>query len=109
MEIKLIGERYNPLLKRKEIYIEIKNDGATISRKECREKLIALFNADKYCLIVDNIKQEYGMKKCKVYVKIYDSKEFVKKYEALHKLRKNFSKEELKNVFGIDVEKEGEE
>ncbi len=103
-----MNERYNPLLKRKEIHVEFKLNGATISRKDCRDKLVALFNADKYCLIVDNIKQEFGMKKCKVYVKIYDSRDYVKKYEALHKLRKNFSKEELKNVFGIE-EKEGEE
>ncbi|RLI92339.1 MAG: 30S ribosomal protein S24e [Candidatus Altiarchaeales archaeon] len=93
MEIKIIEDKFNKLLNRREIYFIVNYDGATPSIKDVRNKLIAQLDADKELLIVDYIRSEFGMKRAKGFAKIYKDKEGMK-IEPKHKIEKNFPKEE---------------
>ena len=58
MEIKIISERYNPLLKRKEYRFIVDHDGATPTFRDVKLKLAAMLNANKDLLIVEKIVEE---------------------------------------------------
>lgn len=90
MEIRIESERYNPLLKRKEVYFRIKFNGKTPSRKEIREKIAGLLNAEPERFVVQYIKTEFGKKEAKCYAKIYDTAEDLKRIEEDYVLIRNF-------------------
>jgi len=89
MEVEIVGEKENPLLKRKELKIRIIHDDATPSRAEVREKVIALTNADKETVVVSSIKTKFGIKESIGLVNIYKTKERALEIEPKHKLEKN--------------------
>ena len=95
MEIVVEKERYNPLLKRREIHARIVywGEGATPPRKAVREKFAGLFNAELDRIVVDYIKPEFGKQEAKCYVKIYDTPEDLKAIEEEHIIRRNFGEE----------------
>uniref|UniRef100_A0A7J2TIQ5 Small ribosomal subunit protein eS24 n=1 Tax=Archaeoglobus fulgidus TaxID=2234 RepID=A0A7J2TIQ5_ARCFL len=90
MEVKIEAERYNPLLRRKEVYFRIKFDGKTPTRKEVREKLAGIMGAELERVVVQYIKTEFGKREAKCYAKIYDSAEDLKKVEPKYILMRNF-------------------
>ncbi len=90
MEIRVESERYNPLLKRKELHLRVSFNGKTPSRAEIREKIAGLMNAEQNRLVIDYVKNEFGKREAKVYVKIYDSAEAMKAIEERHILERNF-------------------
>ncbi|MDI9646388.1 MAG: 30S ribosomal protein S24e [Archaeoglobales archaeon] len=96
MEVFVDLERYNPLLRRKEIYCRISYEGKTPTREEVRSKISGLFAAEPERIVVDYIKTEFGRMEAKAYVKIYDSKEQLEKIEDKHILARNFGKKEEK-------------
>jgi small subunit ribosomal protein S24e len=110
MEIVVEKERYNPLLKRKEIHARIVywGEGATPSRKAVREKMAGLFNAELDRIIVDYIKPEFGKQEAKCYVKIYDTLEDLKAIEEEHIIRRNFEEEEKAEGEGEQAEAQTE-
>ncbi len=89
MIIKIISERYNPLLKRKEIRFIVEHDGATPKFEEVKAKLVAMLNADNNLLILEKIVEEAGMQRAKGYAKLYDDMNMLKFIEREHILRKN--------------------
>ncbi|ENN96682.1 30S ribosomal protein S24e [Methanocaldococcus villosus KIN24-T80] len=89
MEIKIVSDRYNPLLKRREIKFILDHEGATPTFKDVRSKLCAMFNVDKNLLILEKIVEETGMQRCRGYVKIYDDENILKLVERKHILLKN--------------------
>ena len=93
MEVYVDRERYNPLLKRKEVYATVKFDGATPSRDVVRGKIAGLFNAEQDRVVVDYIKTEFGKTEAKCYVKIYDTHEDMLEVEEKHIIRRNFEQE----------------
>ena len=94
MEIKILSERYNPLLKRKEYRFIVDHDGATPAFKDVKLKLAAILNASKDLLVVEKIVEEAGMQRVRGYAKLYDSEEMLKLVEREHILRKNKIEEE---------------
>lgn len=90
MEIRVESEKYNPLLKRREIYLRIKFSEKTPKRQEVREKVAGHFSVELDRIVVNSIKTEFGKKEAKCYVKIYDSAEELKKIEEEHILVRNF-------------------
>ncbi|ACV24693.1 30S ribosomal protein S24e [Methanocaldococcus fervens] len=94
MEIKILSERYNPLLKRKEYRFIVDHDGATPTFKDVKLKLAAILNANKDLLIVEKIVEEAGMQRARGYAKLYDNEEMMKLVEREHILRKNKIEEE---------------
>ena len=92
MDVLVEKERYNPLLKRKELYLKIVywGEGATPTRQAVREKIAGLFNAELDRIVVDYIKPEFGKQEAKCYAKIYDSHEDLMSIEEDHIIRRNF-------------------
>ena len=94
MEVYVDRERYNPLLKRKEIHAKIRYDGATPSRNAVREKIAGLFNAELDRVIIEHIKPEFGKTEAYCYAKIYDTAEDLNSIEERHIIQRNFGKSE---------------
>ncbi len=93
MEVYVESERYNPLLKRKEIHCRLSFEGRTPSRREVRERIAGLMNAEIERIIIDYIKTEFGKTEAKCYVKIYDSVDDLKAIEEDHIIARNFEEE----------------
>jgi small subunit ribosomal protein S24e len=105
LEISVESERYNPLLKRRELHLRVSFDGKTPSRAEIREKVAGIMNAEQNRLVIDYVKNEFGKREAKVYAKIYDSVEAMKAIEEKHILERNFP--ELKTEKKEAEKKEG--
>ena len=90
MEIKIEAERYNPLLRRREVHFRVKFENKTPTRGEVREKLAGLMNAELDRIVVQYIKTEFGKREAKCYAKIYESAEDLKKIEDEYVLVRNF-------------------
>jgi len=92
MEIVVESERYNPLLKRRELHLRIIywGEGATPTRKAVREKIAGMFNAELDRIIVQYIKPEFGKQEAKCYAKIYDTPEDLRSIEEEYIIRRNF-------------------
>lgn len=91
MDVIVERERYNPLLKRSEIYARIVYWGERYpTRKDVREKFAGLFNAELERIAVQYIKPEFGKQEARCYVKIYDTQKDLKDIEEKHIIRRNF-------------------
>ncbi len=92
MEVYVESDKYNPLLKRRELHLRITFNGKTPSRKEVREKVAGLMNAELDRIVVDYIKTEFGKTEAKCYVKIYDTIDDLMSIEEEHIIVRNFGK-----------------
>ena len=71
MNIKIVNEKDNKLLKRKEILLEVEyGNRATPSRQEFLDEFSKFFNVDKNLLEIDYIFSSAGKHVAKVKVKI---------------------------------------
>ncbi len=89
MEINITKNWENPLLDRKEITFNISHTGATPSRDEIKNKLVAQLNSRHELVIVDKISTEYGTQNTSGYAKIYSDVERAKEIENKHVLKRN--------------------
>ncbi len=96
MEILVESDRYNPLLKRRELHLRIVywGEGATPTRNAVREKIAGMFNAGLDRIVVQYIKPEFGKQEAKCYAKIYDTPEDLRDVEEDYVIRRNFGGEE---------------
>lgn len=90
MEVRVEAERYNPLLKRRELHVKVSFNGKTPSRAEIREKIAGLMSAELNRVVIDYIKTEFGKREARVYAKVYDSPEDLMAIEEEHILERNF-------------------
>jgi small subunit ribosomal protein S24e len=95
MEIKIISDRQNPLLSRREIRFIVAFEGATPTIKDVKLKLAAMLNADKNMLIVDKIDQEFGKLEARGYAKLYFDEKIMNMVEKKSVLEKNKTEEEV--------------
>lgn len=102
MEIKILNERENPLLNRKEIKLRVYFDAVIPKFKEVRKEVVSYLKTDEKLTIMNSIKTEFGAKYADCYVKIYKDSESMK-VEPKFRIRKNFEekkpeskKEEIK-------------
>lgn len=89
MDIKILKDKENPLLNRRELDFIVKYEGSTSSRNDVRDKLAAMLNAPLELLVIQRIKTEYGMKEGKGYAKIYENAERMKEVELEYVLKRN--------------------
>lgn len=90
MEIEIKEKIENPLLNRTEIHFDCIYQGeATPKTLDIKNKLVALLDADKNLLVVDNVLPKFGEGKADGYAKVYDTEENLNKIEAKHVLAKN--------------------
>lgn len=90
MEIKIVSEAENSLLKRKEYMAMISHLAeSTPTRQVVRDKLAATVNADKDKTLVIKIKSVFGAGKSKVQFRVYEKTEQLKIIELPHLLKRN--------------------
>jgi len=96
MEVFVEKDKHNPLLKRREVYFRLKYDEekVTPSRKDVRQKIAGLFNANLDTVVIDYIKPEFGKCEAYCYAKIYETVEDLHAIEEKHIIRRNFGEPE---------------
>lgn len=92
MEIIIRKDWDNQLLDRKEITFNISHTGATPSRDEIKNKLVAHLNSRHELVIIDKIRTEYGTQKTTGYAKIYSDVDRANEIENKHVLKRNEQK-----------------
>jgi len=106
MDVEILEDRKNPLLRRREVKFKVSYQGATPKRDEVRAKLIANLNSDRDLTVLDKFESDYGSQTAKGYAKVYDSKDAMK-VETGHMLERNFPKpKEEKAAPALDAKKE---
>lgn len=96
MEIEIISKRENVLLGRTEVRFKvIHNKSGTPKREEIRSKLAEVLSANKDTLVVDHLRQKYGVNQTMGYAKIYKNKETLE-LERMPVLVRNKLKEKKK-------------
>ena len=95
MEIDIFEEKENKLFNRKEIKFYVDYDGeATPKVLDVKSKLVALLNAKKDVVVVDNVQPHYGEPRALGYAKVYDTVDDLEYIEAKHVIAKNEEPEE---------------
>ena len=96
MELLIEKKAENPLLKRREIYFRVRywDTKVTPSRKEVRERLAGLLNANLDRLVIRWMKPEFGKMEAKGYALIYDTPEDMMSVEEDYVIKRNFKEEE---------------
>jgi len=108
MKFNIVEKKDNPLLKRKELVVEIEFDASTPQKKDIIARLCTEEGAKEDCVVIDSFKQKYGTKMGTAYLKIYESKESKEKIEKAPK--KKGEKSEKKPAEEANAEKpEGKE
>ena len=90
MRVEITTKKDNPILGRKEIEFTVKETKITPSRKELREKIVALTNSDKKNLVIGVLEGNYGTSELKGTARIYNNPEDLKKTELKHMVTRNF-------------------
>jgi small subunit ribosomal protein S24e len=89
MDIKIIKDKNNALLNRRELNLTVTFDGATPSRNDVKSKLAAMLNAPLELVIIQKIENEFGKQELKVYVKIYEDEARMKQVEESYVIERN--------------------
>lgn len=75
MEVKIIEQKEQPILSRKELTAEISFTGKTPSNEEVRKKVAEALKVKEELVAVRNIYTEFGLTKAKVNACVYENKE----------------------------------
>jgi small subunit ribosomal protein S24e len=95
LDIKVIEEKTNPLLNRREVVFKVIHDEATPTRKSVVERLAATLNSKPGLVFVDSLKTEFGKRETLGYAKIYENADRAKQVERPHIIERNtFTKAE---------------
>ncbi len=96
MDIKVLEEKKNPLLQRREVKFSVSHNLGTPSRDEIKAKIAAYLNSKPELVIIDHMKSEFGKRETKGYAKIYETEERMKSVETEHIVQRNAKKEPKK-------------
>jgi small subunit ribosomal protein S24e len=98
MEIKIISEKTNPLLQRREICFHVKHDqtGSTPPRLEIRKAVAAALKANADLVFVQKFETKTGSHIAVGVVNVYDSVEQAKLIEPEYILKRNVPPEKSK-------------
>jgi len=94
MKVNIVSKQKNALLHREEIEFEINKTKTTPSRKELREQIAAMCNAESELVIVDDIKHSFGTDYVSGKSRVYDNKENLAKIELAYKIKRHSEKKE---------------
>jgi small subunit ribosomal protein S24e len=89
LDIKIIEEKNNPLLNRREVVFKVDHESATPSRKSIVDRIAATMNSKEGLVIIDNLKTEFGKRETIGYAKIYETEERAKQVERPHITERN--------------------
>ena len=88
MEIEIEKRRENNLLEREEISAMVTYEGATPTRIKMKEELKKNLALGGF-IVIGKIESFYGIKKTRVYAKVYPSEEIAKKIEETYILNRD--------------------
>ncbi|HIH10513.1 MAG TPA: 30S ribosomal protein S24e [Candidatus Diapherotrites archaeon] len=92
MRIDIVKKQENVLLGRQEIEFAVKEVNATPSRKELRQKLAALINADEKNMVVDVFATKYGTSEFGGVCRVYKNDKDLKRTELEYVVHRNFGR-----------------
>jgi len=98
MEVKVISQKENLLLKRKEIHFQVEHDqtGSTPPRLEIRKALAAALKANVDLVFVKKFETKAGMHTAVGVANLYDSPEQAKLIEPEYIIKRNIPPEKPK-------------
>lgn len=98
MEIKIVSERENPLLKRREVNFQIEHSetGSTPSRFDVKKAIAAMLKKDAELVFVRKFETKTGTQIVFGTANVYDSMEHAKSTEPDHIKKRNSPPEEPK-------------
>lgn len=96
MDIKVLEEKNNLLLQRREVKFSVSHNLGTPSREEIKGKIAAYLNSKPELVIIERMKPEFGKRETRGYAKIYETPERLKVVETEHIIQRNEKKEEKK-------------
>ena len=91
MEIQIIKEKTNPLLKRREISVAVKNK-TTATRIELKNKLAALLNSKPELIVIEHLDTIYGKQEMIGTVCLYQTEERLKQLAHKHLIARDAPK-----------------
>lgn len=96
MDIKIIEDKNNALLKRREVYFVVTFKGPTPPRNDVKNKMAAMLNVPLELVIIQKMKNEFGKQEASGYAKIYEDASRMKEIESEHAMVRNALPEEAK-------------
>ncbi|MBC7109472.1 MAG: 30S ribosomal protein S24e [Archaeoglobi archaeon] len=94
MEIEIVEEKENKLLRRREIRFRVKFEGPTPRREDVKKKLCAMLGVSDSLTVIQSMEGVFGKSECTGFAKIYENEEDLKRTEEEHVIRKNFPEKE---------------
>ena len=86
MEIKIIEDSEEKLLKRRSVKFSISEDAQTVSKEDAKKELCKKLGASPDAAIVYRVDQSYGVRQSFCYAHIYESEEALKASEPAYVL-----------------------
>jgi len=97
MEIKILSENVNQLLKRKEVVFQVDNQtGSTPPRLDVKNALAKLLKTDANLVFIKKLKTKTGTRKTIGLANVYDSMEHAKLIEPEYIVKRNIPPEKPK-------------
>ncbi len=94
MNIKIVEQKANQLLKRQEVLFKIEHEGATPKRDDVKAKLAALLNSKPDLIVIMRMRSEFGKRETVGRANIYETMERLKQVEPEHLLQRGARKAE---------------
>ncbi len=91
MELQIIKDKTNPMLKRREVSIKITSKG-TPSRIEVKNKLAALANSKPELIVIEHLENAFGKMELAGTASVYESEETLKRLAHKHLLARGVPK-----------------
>lgn len=110
LKIKIISEKFNPLLRRKEVDFELghSEEGQTPSRLELKEKLADMLKAKPDLVFVEKVETKTGTTMAQGEANVYESAEQAKLVEREHIITRNSPPAQPAKEEAIEVKAEKE-
>ena len=109
MDFKIIKKDKNTLHNREDITFTISNTGATPTRREVKDLIVAKTSSKADTIAIISIKSEFGKNNAKGTAHIYKSKEDLEQKEPKHIIKRNTpkpvkeEKKEEKHVTNVEA------
>ncbi len=89
MELELVSEKENPMLRRTDVTFEVTHDDATPERLSVRDSLAAMLNKDANEVVVRHLDTKFGMRKTLGEARVYETPDVARDVEQDHMLERN--------------------
>lgn len=107
MDFKVRQDAYNPLLKRKEVRVEVDHDGAgTPSRVDLRKAIAAKYNTKPENVYVLDVETKTGTQSASCAIEVYDDPQSAQRTVPKYIQVRNLPPEERKRVREQEAKKE---